>query len=561
MANRLTLTQRFVRSCYCYPLHGTGPTHRFAYKLFLGLHDTWIMRWVRKTLIQSYIAEAGTIRAYRELYGGLLNPSFGDLPITNKMNFHIGFQNVKDRVPDGTSDEHIGSLEIMKTSGSTTGIPSEIPVSTTDVTNLCNYYQNVSLVSDGIFPSSYWYINMFPITNSSTGIMSELLVPERYRLGRSNVDPNVTFNLFANSLTKNKITDTGPIVLGGLPILHMEFLKYLEEKEDDPAKKNLIVTTMKQRGICLYGGESPTIPEKLELHKYYSRIVGIYGSTELGPKLGFSIEPNLVIDLALQIPEILKAVTGQDSATPCTFFYDPYINHYEIVNGSLVNTPLIQQEELKIRWDQDDYCALAKPEDVVTILRNNRDQLTARLSEIDNRYNVDLAGILNEMLDGKEYDRLLSYYGMLIFYGRKGVVYGGSNLDNAFMEKVHEELQDQLKFMAISRFESDDDKVGLTVDKYSGLRLDILVEPHGEHDGDQLKSKILETMKRKHHDFEQIIGFYEANDRMDEVNDNLHLWVFDEGESPMHDIFEKSQKRNYILKKVGDEYKQTAAKY
>ena len=68
-------------------------------------------------------------------------------------------------------------------------------------------------------------------------------------------------------------------------------------------------------------------------------------------------------------------------------------------------------------------------------------------------------------------------------------------------------------------------------------------------------------MKEKHHDFEQIISFYEFNNRMDEISKNIHLWAFKEGESPMSHVFAKSQKRNYILKKVNNEYKNMASKF
>ena len=131
-----------------------------------------------------------------------------------------------------------------------------------------NYYINLAKVAgDDIMPHYYKYVNMFPESDSSTGRFSELLVPESYRLQRSNADPKLTLDIIIRALDIGECryhSEYMPLIIGGLPILHLMFMKELENSEDN------VRNYVKNHGICLYGGESPTIQERLELYSVYS---------------------------------------------------------------------------------------------------------------------------------------------------------------------------------------------------------------------------------------------------------------------------------------------------
>ncbi|SNW61917.1 Arylamine N-acetyltransferase [Orpheovirus IHUMI-LCC2] len=539
--------QKLIKAIYYHPLSGSSNLHNMLYKCILRFQNTPLLRYCQNSLINNTIKEAQSIPAFKEIYNGLERKSLKGLPLTNKGNFHIAFPNLKDRL---IKDRSLADCQILKTSGSTSGKPSEIPVSQEDINRLRNYYILLGKASGGIFPQNYKYINMFPISNSSTGKYSELLIPEEYRLGRSDADPIKTKTLISDNMQAQVIHTNTNLVLSGLPILHLNFLSHIEEN-----KEIKIIKHLKERGICLYGGESPSITEKLKLYSSYKQLVGLYGSTELGPRLGFSLDLNLVLDIALHNKEVLREVSNSN-VVPITFFYDKYLNNYEIVNNSLVNTPLIQQTELKIRWDQDDYCEIISPSLLIHALKKHHNILSKSLSIIDEEYNVNLKNILEELIDGNKYEQLIKYFGMILFYGRKGILFGGSNLDNKFAEDVFEEVKKKVRglhYLALYKHDDETVKEKIALSNYSGLRLDILLEIEGEVNDDEVKKEIISIMRSKHCDFDAILHYYEVHNKINEVMDNIKLHIYDKDSSPMHFRFINSKKRNYIIKKLTED--------
>ena len=114
-----------IKSLYYYPLSGTGFTNVWMYKTILGLQNSWLIRYAKRKLIAKYILESQKIPAYITLYQNTI-----DIPITNKEIFHNSFD-VKGRIPIGTS---VNDFHILKTSGSSSGVPAKIPVSDVDIT-------------------------------------------------------------------------------------------------------------------------------------------------------------------------------------------------------------------------------------------------------------------------------------------------------------------------------------------------------------------------------------------------------------------------------------------
>ncbi|AVL94522.1 hypothetical protein ma136 [Moumouvirus australiensis] len=532
-----------IKRAYYYPLEGTGFTNIWAYKIILGLQGCCAMNFIKKKLLEKYTLDSYSIRAYNTI-----RRTYGLNAVTNKLNFHMAF-NIRDRIPTGTEPE---DFLILKTSGSTSGIPCEIPISAEDITRLRNYYLNLAAVAgDDIMPRVYKYINMFPASDSSTGQFSELLVPDEYRLERSDADPNKTIEIIKQALDSGDLEENTPLVVGGLPILHLMLLENLQDEEiNDHLKKN---------GICIYGGESPTINEKLRLYKYYNKLFGIYGSTEMGPKLGFSNEPNIIVDIALTIPEFLAELTDVKTA-PISFFYDKYLHHYEIINGNLVNTPLIQQAELKIRWDQEDGSEIINPQLIKQLLERYQHLIQKNIQTYDEEAQNILFNIFDKLLYSSTYNKLFKYYGMILFYGRKGVIFGGANLDSKFVEIVHQNLiseeRHKIEHLALYRGPTEDND-DITTSNYSGLRLDILVETNSELDEDnllQLKYDIIRNMEVQHHDFEQIMIAYRNKNQEDTILQNIKLWAFNSETSPMHDRHIVSGKRIYIIKQLDEKY-------
>ncbi|QGR53664.1 hypothetical protein [Moumouvirus maliensis] len=532
-----------IKRAYYYPLEGTGFTNIWAYKIILGLQGSCVMNFIKKKLLEKYTRDSYRIRAYNTI-----RRTYGLNAVTNKLNFHMAF-NIEDRIPAETEPE---DFLILKTSGSTSGIPCEIPISAEDITRLRNYYLNLAAVAgDDIMPRVYKYINMFPASDSSTGQFSELLVPDEYRLERSDADPNKTIEIIKQALDSGNLAENIPLVVGGLPILHLMLLENLQDEEINDYLKN--------NGICIYGGESPTINEKLRLYKYYNKLFGIYGSTEMGPKLGFSNEPNIIVDIALTIPEFLAELTDIKTA-PISFFYDKYLHHYEIINGNLVNTPLIQQAELKIRWDQEDGSEIINPQFIKQLLERFQHQIQKKIQTYDEEAQNILFNIFDKLLHSSTYNKLFKYYGMILFYGRKGVIFGGANLDSKFVEIVHQNLiseeRYQVEHLALYRGPIEDNDE-ITTSNYSGLRLDILVETSGELDEDnllQLKHDVIRNMEVQHHDFEQIMIAYRNKNQEDTILQNIKLWAFDSKTSPMHDRHIVSGKRIYIIKQLDEKY-------
>ncbi|AKI79885.1 hypothetical protein QJ850_gp814 [Acanthamoeba polyphaga mimivirus] len=549
-----------IKTVYYYPLKNTGWTNILVYKIILGLQGSRFMKFIQKKLIDRYIQEALEIPAYITIS----EENDGEIPIINKQTFHMRF-GVKGRIPIGSS---VKDFDILQTSGSTSGVPSKIPVSDIDVVRLRNYYINLAKISgDDVMPQIYRYVNMFPTSDSSTGRFSELLVPEEYRLERSNADPDRTLQIIDKAIFDNHVSEDVPLIVGGLPILHLMFLEKLQDG-------NEVSDYLKYNGICLYGGESPTIFERLKLYQYYHKLIGIYGSTEMGPKLGFAVEPNLIIDIALTIPEIALEITGT-SDQPTSFFYDKYLHHFEIIDDSLINTPLIQQAELKIRWDQEDKSKLVDPIHLKNTLFEYRHLIKEKIESMgENNINL-LQKIMNDVFYTNFYNKLFKYYGLVMLYGRDGIIFGGANLDSKFVEIILEKLKNEslpINYLAIHRNnfieqskdsseysessefnESSEDNIGIS--NYSGLTLNILVETStGLNKSEllELKAHIIQQMEHQHHDFEQIMLAYKAKDQDDLILDNIKLWAFNSQESPMHDRYIKSGKRIYVIKKMDD---------
>lgn len=552
---------------YLYPLQDESWLNRLIYKLIIKYNDSWIIRMIKNRMINNSINKSRQIKAYQRLYNDLDKYSFKSLPIINKQIFHFRYPNIKDRVPHGTD---ISKLHIVKTSGSTSGKRAKIPLSNQDMLFIRNYYRLIGYLAKEIMPREYKYINMFPISNSSTGVLSEQIVPENFRLGRSNADPVRTYEIIDESLKNDNLNQNNFLVLGGLPILHLEFLSFLNQNVYDDVKDLL-----KQKGICLYGGESPNIEERLKLYQYYNKIIGIFGSTELGPKLGFSIDLNLIIDIALTIKSIRKKLCNNIGHIPISFFFDKYLHHYEIINNSLVITPIIQQSEIKLKWDQDDYCELIDhPKCIIKIFKEKYEKICNKLDEYDNKYKTSLKDIFHTFLNGKLYDNFIHYFGILLFYGRKGIIYGGANLDNSFVEIIFEKLKIKFKrinYLAINRSENiNTDKktdinmninmdinMDMDVDNYSGLILNILVETQTKYSEEKLKKlkiKIIKLMKEQHHDLKAIWDYYESKDKLEQVLNKIHIIAYLDETSPMHIRFENSKKRVHIFKEITDNY-------
>jgi len=598
---------------------------------------------MKQKLIKMYKKKAEHIKAYREIYQ--IN---GSDAIINKQNFHISYPNIDDRIPDDISTTERAKVEILTTSGSTSGQPSNIPVFERDILYLENYYMNLGKISNGVIPHDYRYINMFPISGSTTGRMSELIVPEEFRLGRTNTDPKATAEL----LHKNKNLGV-PIIIAGLPILHLTLLDYLKDNNE-----TVLLDFIKRNVICLSGGESPTIEEKLRLMSEYKDIVSVYGSTESGPRLGFSTDANLIIDIALTIDEFLKDLgINATHNKPLSFFYDKYLHEFEVISeqsndnlednsygiesyqnnqnnqnnknnkkvfvqGKLVNTPLIQQCELKIRWDQDDYSQLVNPNELINLLRKHSMTINSKLCDYDNQYGLHLNEMFAELIGSDtKFKNLLKYFGMLLLFGRNGIIYGGANLDNKFVELVCNQLKNgshgpQINSIAIHRSDKSDkfdqstgrpsqrsqisfsdqinqlnglnddtydaasttavksirsvniyggNQEGINTNNYSGLRLDILVEVNdkfNKSDIPSIKKEIIRLMKQQHHDFEAILDYYEHNNAIVEVEKNIVLWFYNEGRGPISHRYKQTHKRNYILKKVDkNQLNEFVAKY
>ncbi|BCS82812.1 hypothetical protein QLL95_gp0323 [Cotonvirus japonicus] len=532
-----------LKRFYYYPLSGTGITNVLVYKIILGLNDTCVIKYIKNKLIDDYISESTNIPAYISLYENSI-----ELPIINKQCFHLQFD-VKGRIPIGTS---VNDYLILKTSGSTSGTPSSIPVSEIDITRLRNYYTNLARVSGGIMPCHYKYINMFPASDSSTGKFSELLIPENFRLERSNADPNLTIETIQSAIDTNILKNKTPIVVAGLPILHLMLIETLNDYNDESDVTNYL----KNNGVCLYGGESPTILERLQLYRYYSKLFGVYGSTEMGPRLGFALEPNLIIDIALSIPEISSEITNSTSPA-ISFFYDKYMHNYEIINGSLVNTPLIQQAELKIRWDQEDQSEIINTMHVKRVIAKYEYLLieTFKTYNVIDDLNADiLRSILHDFLHTNTYKKLTKYYGLILLYGRKGVIFGGANLDSKFVEIVANQIDYDfgVNHLALHR-NNTNSKSEISTKNYSGLTLDILVETQEILDNDtllKLKPHIIELMEHQHHDFEQIMQAYRAKDQEHIVMSGINLFAYESDSSPMHFRHEQSGKKIYVVKNL-----------
>ncbi|AYV77692.1 MAG: arylamine N-acetyltransferase [Edafosvirus sp.] len=528
-----------------------------AYMGLLRFQNVAVVKQLKKAIIRDHIAEAKTAPAYKHIWKGCKSFDHADLPVVNKSSLHVGFPELIDRLPGNITLAEFRTMNILKTSGSTTGVPSAIPVSEKDIMMTRNYYSILASISNGLFPTKYWYLNLFPIVNSSTGVMSEQIVPDEFRLGRSNADPIKAVNIIQEAMDNKKLFKSS-LIIGGLPILHLELINHLKKTGNTTMLKYL-----HGNAICLYGGESPTVTEKLQMYQYYKQVISVYGSTELGPRLGFSSEVNMVIDLVFENSEILKQIDPHATNSPCTFMYDGYLNHFEVIEGSLVNTPIIPQTEPKIKWDQDDYSKLKNPGEIINILKSNQEEIYKMLGEKDAKYGTKLSSVFREMLnkDGK-YSRLIDYYGIMLFYGRKGILYGGANLDGVFANNVFNDLKAEYKeidHFALYKSVNHDEKTELSSKSYSGLRLDILIDGRmgTEMKYDKLKERVVECLRKHHSEFDKIYSYYEHLNEVDTVKSNIKLWVFN-GNSPMHDRSLKSAKRNFIVKDIDKKYSKLA---
>jgi len=433
------MLRKFMRRVYQLPVSGTGPMNRIAYGALL--QPAACVQKFREAMITDNIRRARTAPAYREIYKHVPPTVHRDLlPSINKMSFHIRHPEVIDRLSDDIDLKTFRGLKPYKTSGSTTGYPSIVPLGEWDITMLRNYYINLGKFSGGAIPSDYWYLNMFPISNSSTGTISEEMAPAHARLKRSDANVLQTIKTITDSM--DSIRDK-PLMLTGIPILHLDLIDHLVK-----TKNTLILGFIKKKGICLYGGESPTLHEKLQLYKYFHQVISVYGSTEMGPRMGFSTDMNTIIDIALSDPLLLKQFDPTSAKPHCTFMYDKYLNEYEIENGLLVNNPPFQLTELKIKWNQEDLAKLALPKDMISLLKANKEYLTEKIAKIDEKYGIALTPIFEKTLDPNgPYKNLIKYFGLMIFYGRAGILYGAANLDHAFVASIHEdERSQQIKF-------------------------------------------------------------------------------------------------------------------
>jgi hypothetical protein len=201
----------------------------------------------------------------------LFHSSFESLPIINKLKFHVANDSIVDRLDDRLTIEQVRKFLMLRTSGSTTGKPSVVPFSEADVMHLRNYYVNLGRVSGGLFPSpdDYCYITMFPSSGdglSSTGMFSEMIIPEKCRLGRSEASASKSYELIMDGFFKNGalLQKKVHLVLGGLPILHLQFIEFLQRN-----REQFVLRYLKEKGICVYGGEAPTLQEKLKLYQVY----------------------------------------------------------------------------------------------------------------------------------------------------------------------------------------------------------------------------------------------------------------------------------------------------
>src|SRR5919205_1063406 len=129
----------FAQRLWRIPVESTGRTNRIVYKGLLRFNDTKMVKWLKRKVIDSHQKQALSVPAYQKLHDG------STFPIIDKQNFHIGFPNYKDRIPVSSSDDFM----VLKTSGSTSGFPSEIPISQRDIMDLRNYYQNLAIISNG----------------------------------------------------------------------------------------------------------------------------------------------------------------------------------------------------------------------------------------------------------------------------------------------------------------------------------------------------------------------------------------------------------------------------
>jgi hypothetical protein len=562
---------KLLSKAYHHPVNGTGFTNRNVYKFILRFNDSWLIGKARSNILAKQIKQSKSIKAYREIYKDVPNLKFNNLPTITKQNFHLSYPNITDRMPDGTD---MTNLHIVKTSGSTSGKPSEIPLSENDILFVKNYYRLFGHLAKELMPLEYKYINMFPTSNSSTGVLSEQIVPNEFRLGRSNADPAATCKIIQDSFDNGKLKESEPLILGGLPILHLEFLNHLRSLGQEQSAR--ITKYLKDNSICLYGGESPTISERLKLFSSYKKMAGVFGSTELGPKLGFSIEANLVFDIALTNKNILIELDNDyQGDAPITFFHDKYLHKYEVMNhegkidnnsrGNLVITPLIQQSELKIKWDQDDYVKLINAEELVVAMKKYNNELMSQLKTFDSNYGTSLEMVYNDIINTAKYENLIKYFGLMLFYGRRGIIFGGANLDNAFVEIVFNKLKEiqiynnNVNYLAIYREPINNVNIVIGTNNYSGLRLDIAVETVNNLNIDEineLKIVIIDLMREQHNDFKSILEYYEHNNKLNEILANMHIHAYPNGASPMHKRFIASKKRIHIFKKIDDADKQ-----
>ena len=120
-----------------------------------------------------------------------------------------------------------------------------------------------------------------------------------------------------------------------------------------------------------------------------------------------------MIDIILTIPNICQELTG--CTEPATsFFYDKYLHHFEEIDGRMVNTPLIQQAELKIRWDQEDNCKLISTQWVRNVITRNREHIINELDKYDVKYRFVIQDVLDKFLNTSFYNKLFKYYGLIL---------------------------------------------------------------------------------------------------------------------------------------------------
>ncbi|MEZ4815325.1 MAG: hypothetical protein R3A80_09000, partial [Bdellovibrionota bacterium] len=110
-------------------------------------------------MLRFYQEKALRIHAYRDVY-----KTHGTGAIINKQNFHVKYSNIYDRIPDNIPETIKAQIEVLNTSGSSSGKTSSIPIIPQDITHMLNYYKNLSIISEEVIPHKYGYINMFPIT-------------------------------------------------------------------------------------------------------------------------------------------------------------------------------------------------------------------------------------------------------------------------------------------------------------------------------------------------------------------------------------------------------------